>query len=78
MLEYIEGPLAQDAPPMDAAQLARVGQLVRELHDALATFKPSPLDRWQVATLRTQRAHLGRCACLFRTHWTSAQNLVRS
>lgn len=49
VLEYIEGTLAQDAWPMDTVQLTRVGRLVRELHEALASFKPSPSDRWEVA-----------------------------
>lgn len=49
VLEYIEGTLAQDAWPMDTMQLTRVGRLVRELHEALASFKPSPSDRWEVA-----------------------------
>ncbi len=49
VLEYVEGPLAQDAPPMDTVQLARVGRLVRDLHEALATLEPSASDRWQVA-----------------------------
>lgn len=34
---------------MDAAQLTRVGRLVRELREALASFTPSPSDPWEVA-----------------------------
>ncbi len=49
VLEYIDGPLAHDAPPMDAVQLTRVGRLVRDLHDALATFEPPVPGRWEVA-----------------------------
>ncbi len=34
---------------MDMVQLARVGRLVRDLHEALPTFEPSGSERWQVA-----------------------------
>ncbi|TDC41569.1 phosphotransferase [Micromonospora sp. KC213] len=51
VLSYVDGevpwPLRFDLlEPRD--QLARVGRLVRELHDALATFTPPPDARWNV------------------------------
>jgi hypothetical protein len=42
VLEYVEGPLAQELPPMTVADLDRVGQLVRDLHDALASLPQLP------------------------------------
>lgn len=49
VLEYVDGPLAHDAPPMSPAGLARVGRLVRGVHEALATFQPPASARWDVA-----------------------------
>ncbi|SOC46096.1 Phosphotransferase enzyme family protein [Blastococcus aggregatus] len=49
VLEYVDGPLAHALPPMGAADLARVGRLVRDLHEALASFEPSDEARWDVA-----------------------------
>jgi Ser/Thr protein kinase RdoA (MazF antagonist) len=49
VLEYVEGPLAHASPPMTAAELRRVGRLVRDLHEAMKSFE-SPADaRWEVA-----------------------------
>jgi Ser/Thr protein kinase RdoA (MazF antagonist) len=45
VLEYVPGVLAMDEP---VADLARVGRLIRDLHDALAEFR-APVDAaWQV------------------------------
>ncbi len=49
VLEYVEGPLAQELPPMTVADLDRVGQLVRDLHDALASLPQLPKAHWKVA-----------------------------
>ncbi|MDQ2814937.1 MAG: phosphotransferase [Actinomycetota bacterium] len=48
MLEYVPGPMAHDLPPLDAAGLHRVGELVRSLHDACEGFEPPPGARWNV------------------------------
>ena len=49
VLEYVEGPLAHASPPMTAAELGRVGRLVRGLHEALDSFEPPADARWEVA-----------------------------
>lgn len=49
VLEYVEGPLAHERPPMTVADLGRVGRLVRDLHDALTSLPPLPEARWEVA-----------------------------
>lgn len=48
VLEYVDGPLAHGLPPMVAADLDRVGRLVRDLHEALASFDPPADARWEV------------------------------
>jgi Ser/Thr protein kinase RdoA (MazF antagonist) len=48
VLEFIPGPLADTVAPMTAAELTRVGRLIRDLHDALADFVPPPDPRWNV------------------------------
>lgn len=45
VLEYVPGVLADVRPPTD---LARVGRLVSEFHDAVADFRPPPDARWNV------------------------------
>jgi Ser/Thr protein kinase RdoA (MazF antagonist) len=49
VLEYVPGPMAIEAPPLDDAGLHRVGRLIRDLHDASAGFEPPPGARWNVA-----------------------------
>lgn len=48
MLEYVPGAMADTLPPLDAAGLSRVGQLIRELHDASEGFRPPAGARWWV------------------------------
>ncbi len=48
VLEYVEGPLAHGQPPMTVADLGRIGRLVRDLHDALASLPPLPEAQWAV------------------------------
>lgn len=48
VLEYVEGPLASDGPPLPQADLARIGRLVADLHEALASFEPSTDGCWDV------------------------------
>jgi Ser/Thr protein kinase RdoA (MazF antagonist) len=45
----VDGPLADTLPALSPAGLARVGRLIRALHDAAADFEPPPGARWQVA-----------------------------
>ena len=49
VLEYIDGPLVQRLPPLSPADLSRVGRLVRDLHEALASFEPPTDASWEVA-----------------------------
>ena len=49
VIEYVPGPMAMEAPPLDAAGLYRVGRLIRDLHDASAGFEPPPGTQWNVA-----------------------------
>lgn len=44
--EFVPGTLAMDAPHLTAQELARVGRMVRSIHDASSTFSPAPTDRW--------------------------------
>ncbi|MGZ0149554.1 phosphotransferase enzyme family protein [Kribbella sp. WER1] len=46
VLEYIPGPLANTLPPFTPDELRRVGRLIREFHDAMATFVPPPDVVW--------------------------------
>lgn len=48
VLEYVPGELADTRPAMSPAELARVGGLIRELHDATADFRPPDAAHWQV------------------------------
>ncbi|GAA3637633.1 phosphotransferase [Microlunatus ginsengisoli] len=48
MIEYVDGPLADTRPIMDQAGLRRLGSIIRDLHDALALFRPPPDARWDV------------------------------
>jgi Ser/Thr protein kinase RdoA (MazF antagonist) len=55
VLEYVPGPMAIDQPPLDAADLHRVGRLIRDLHDVSADFSPPPGARWNVAIAPDRR-----------------------
>ncbi|GAA1807720.1 phosphotransferase [Luedemannella flava] len=46
ILEYVPGAMADTLPPMTPAELRRVGGLIRELHDAVASFRPPPGLTW--------------------------------
>jgi Ser/Thr protein kinase RdoA (MazF antagonist) len=46
VLEYVPGTIHD--LPKDNAELHRVGRLVRDLHDAMADFRPPPNARWHV------------------------------
>src|SRR5450759_2722068 len=48
ILEYIPGVMADTRPPMPAAELRRVGRLIRGLHDATAAFEPPADACWEV------------------------------
>lgn len=48
VLEYVDGVLADAMPPITVDELARVGRLVRDLHEALASFEPSADACWDV------------------------------
>ncbi len=49
VVEFVPGQLAHDLPPMTLPELNRVGRLIRELHDASATFVPPADAEWDVA-----------------------------
>jgi len=55
VLEYVPGPMAHDLPPLDAAGLYRVGELVRSFHDASEGFEPPPGARWNVVIAPDRR-----------------------
>ena len=46
--EFVPGALAMDRPPLSAAQLTRVGRIVRTLHDASSGFTPTGSPHWDV------------------------------
>lgn len=48
VIEFVPGPLAQDVQPLSLADLARIGRMVREIHDAAA---PLGLDTGPRKTL---------------------------
>ncbi len=48
VLEYVPGVMADTMPAMTLSELRRVGLLIREVHDALATFVPPPDAQWDV------------------------------
>jgi Ser/Thr protein kinase RdoA (MazF antagonist) len=49
ILEFVPGQMADTLPSLSLAELLRLGRLIRELHDALARFRPPASARWQVA-----------------------------
>lgn len=48
-IEYIDGPLAIEAPALTRDDLHRVGSIVRAIHDASRGFAPSDEVPWQSA-----------------------------
>jgi Ser/Thr protein kinase RdoA (MazF antagonist) len=49
VIEYVPGALAHSLPPLDPPGLHRVGRMIRDLHDASESFRPSPAARWTTA-----------------------------
>lgn len=47
--EFIPGTLALEAPPLSLRELARVGRIVRSIHDASVPFTPRQGARWDIA-----------------------------
>ncbi|MFE7844801.1 phosphotransferase [Microbacterium sp. NPDC057407] len=47
VLEYVPGELAQDLPPLDLGELARVGSMVRAIHDASGGIPVDASARWE-------------------------------
>jgi len=48
ILEFIPGVMADQLVPLDCAELQRLGQMIRRLHDAAETFRAPPDARWDV------------------------------
>jgi len=48
VIEYVPGQVNVPPSRLDLAALTRVGQLIRDLHDAAATFVPAADARWNV------------------------------
>lgn len=46
VLEMVPGRLAMDSPPLTRDELARVGTIVRSIHDAAESHAPDPAARW--------------------------------
>lgn len=46
IFEFVPGPLAMDSPALTPPQLARVGAMVRAIHDACEGFVPSAPTQW--------------------------------
>lgn len=57
VLEYVPGRMADTLPPLDDDGLRRIGRMVRELHDAVAGFRPPDDARWDVV-IPADRAEL--------------------
>ncbi len=49
VVEYIPGVIAHDQPPLPLEALRRVGGLIRDFHDASASFQPPADAAWDVA-----------------------------
>lgn len=47
VIEFVPGRLAMDSPPLETAELHRVGALVRSIHDASSALRPAPDARWE-------------------------------
>lgn len=48
VLEFVPGTMADAMAPMTEPELRRVGRLIRDIHDAAASFVPPPDPGWQV------------------------------
>jgi len=70
ILEYIPGEMADTMPAFTAAELHRLGRMIRELHSATATFQPPPGVPWWVLLPADQDE-------LFCHHDLAPWNLVR-
>lgn len=46
VIEYVPGALAMDAPALSLSELARVGRMVRQIHDASADVPLDPTVAW--------------------------------
>ncbi|MEL7977902.1 phosphotransferase [Isoptericola sp. F-RaC21] len=46
IIEYVPGALAMDAPALSLSELAYVGRMVREIHDASASIPLDPTVAW--------------------------------
>lgn len=46
VLEFVEGQAGSDAPDYSHGDLAAIGRLLRDFHDAVAAFVPSSTARW--------------------------------
>lgn len=49
VLEYVPGMIAEAMPAMTLPELRRVGAVIREFHDASASFRAPAGARWEVA-----------------------------
>lgn len=47
LLEFVPGRLAMDSPELTVEELARVGRLIRAIHDASEGFRPSAPTPWE-------------------------------
>lgn len=47
--EFVSGPLAINSAPLTDIELARVGGIVRAIHDASQTYTPAPSAVWHTA-----------------------------
>ncbi|QNE23037.1 phosphotransferase [Kribbella qitaiheensis] len=48
VVEYVPGTLADTLPPFTMSELRRLGKVVRELHEAMASFRPPAEVAWDV------------------------------
>ena len=69
ILEYIPGTV--DDVPADSRELRRAGRLVRDLHDALADFRPAANAHWDVVIPPDREDHVCH-------HDLAPWNLVRA
>ena len=49
ILEFVPGALATETAPLSLDDLSRIGAMVRDIHDASASFVPSPEAVWESA-----------------------------
>jgi Ser/Thr protein kinase RdoA (MazF antagonist) len=48
VMEYVPGKMADTLPPFTTSELHRLGKLIRELHSAMASFRPPAEVAWDV------------------------------